>query len=70
MTSELKYYESELKRMADSVRACNIIEILDLADFFIAESNTNTTGIDKDIQDRIMYFTRKFKQNCGCKKRT
>ena len=69
MTEELVYYESELKRMADSVKACNIIEMLDLADFFIAESNTHMTGIDKEVQDRIMHYTRKFKQDCGCKKR-
>lgn len=69
MANELKYYENELRRMADSVKACNIIEMLDTTDFFIAESNTNTTGIDKEVQDRIMYYTRKFKQDCGCKKR-
>ncbi len=69
MTKELGYYESELKRMADSVKACNIIEMLDLTDFFIAESNSHMTGIDKEVQDRIMYHTRKFKQDCGCKKR-
>lgn len=69
MTEELTYYESELKRMADSVKACNIIEMLDITDFFIAESNTNMAGIDKEVQNRIMYYTRKFKQDCGCKKR-
>jgi hypothetical protein len=69
MTNEPKYYENELKRMADSIKACNIIEMLDITDFFIAESNAQMTGIDKEVQDRIMYYTRKFKQDCGCKKR-
>lgn len=41
MASHLEYYESELKRMSDSVKECNIIEMLDMTDFFIAESNTH-----------------------------
>lgn len=69
MTNHLEYYESELKRMTDSVKACNIIEILDITDFFIAESNAHMGGIDKEVRDRIMYYTRKFKQDCGCVKR-
>lgn len=41
MPNHMEYYKSELTRMADSVKACNIIEMLDLTDFFIAESNTH-----------------------------
>lgn len=69
MPNHMEYYKSELARMADSVKACNIAEMLDLTDFFIAESNTHMAGIDKDVQDRILYYTRKYKQECTCIKR-
>jgi len=69
MSDQMEYYKGELKRMADSIKNCDIIEMLDLTDFFIAESNTHMAGIDELVQDRIRYYTRKFKQDCQCKSR-
>jgi len=69
MSDEMEYYKDELNRMSNSIKKCDMIEMLDLTNFFMAESNAHMTGISEDVQDRIKYYIRKFKQDCQCKSR-
>ena len=69
MSEELKYYENELKLMADSVKTCDIVKMFESTEFFITEANTRMSGIDDTVRDRISYFRKKFKENCVCTKK-
>lgn len=66
-SDQKRYYEGRLKMLGESVKACDIITLTDVLDFFISEANTHMSGIDEEVHTDIRYYIRKFKDRCTCK---
>ena len=65
MTDKL-YYSKDLKELANSVKSCDLDLLTEKLNYFIAQADTQMSGISNDVRIDIAYYTRKFRERCIC----
>lgn len=64
-SEQMEYYKKELQDMADHVKKCDTA-ILDDIKYFKDEEAAYMHTLDTEVNDRIDYYIRKFKEGCKC----